>query len=189
MEVRNENTYLSLDYRVTTEPVSDLIGLGGAGTSAAEVGCFLRRIPIWPRGHNIWHCIQKQDVFSIWNGNRRPGLEHTRRKTWSLAWTASSVQDGYVDIGAMTVFKGQLYQFLYPRGDSGYSERVMRTRDGQNWETVIIADNTETYFHSPTVFTTFNGALYVGGLTCNIDDECYGFLMRSGGMRETQEDF
>jgi len=101
-------------------------------------------------------------------------------KNWSLAWQASSVQEGYESIMSMTVFKNQLYLDLYDQGGE-FPTRVMRTRDGKNWETVIIADTTETYFHEYTTFTTFNGAIYAGGLYCTSlpEDYCENFLIRS----------
>ncbi len=82
-------------------------------------------------------------------------------ENWSQAWEASSIQEGFEIIGAMAVFKNHLYLVLEDWvGENLASPRIMRTADGQNWETVAIADSGETYSTWFGIFTSFEGALY-----------------------------
>lgn len=81
-------------------------------------------------------------------------------KHWSLAWKASSFQEGFEAIGPMHVFKNQLYISLDDFDDE-YPSQIMRTPDGKHWELVATeewADDYSTGFCGGS--TLFQGAFY-----------------------------
>jgi hypothetical protein len=93
-------------------------------------------------------------------------------KSWSFAWDANSIQEGYEMIAIPTVFKDQLYLAV---GDAEelLPLQIMRTRDGRQWEAVV--PSFEGWFSGG--FTSFQGALYVG--ICDVIEDYHCRLWRS----------
>jgi hypothetical protein len=95
----------------------------------------------------FWYLETVDQVWGTSNG-----------KDWSFAWDATSIQPDLEYIGPMTEFKGQLYLEI---GDweGELTDRIVRTSDGKNWETVAILPTSSVWvFHG--IFTSFEGALY-----------------------------
>ena len=120
-------------------------------------------IPPMGEGANTWHGVEfKGNLYFVFWGT--DNVDHVwgspDGKSWSLAWKATDIQEGFEGIGTMFVFKNQLYLYLLD-WEGELPAQVMRTPDGQHWEAVASNEATETYFTDFTESTSFQGALYL----------------------------
>ena len=81
-------------------------------------------------------------------------------ENWSLAWEAPSIDPDFEYFWPMIVFENQLYLVLRD-GEGVYADRIMRTPDGQSWETVAIAEGSENLWVWYGRFMSFDSRLYI----------------------------
>jgi hypothetical protein len=78
----------------------------------------------------------------------------------------------------MTSYQGKMYVSVHDIGSHETPGRIMRSRDGVNWETVFLVDDSGFAQDSlPAAFGEFNGMLYVA--VDSFDSDSYGQIWRS----------
>jgi hypothetical protein len=132
-------------------------------------------VPIYGEGFFVPFAVEFKNHMYI-NGFYAENIDQDKvwgtkdGKNWTIAWEASSIQEGFEGIvSPMFVFKNQLYLVVVD-WDEVEPARLVRTRDGKHWEEVAREEWAETYYTGFNGFASFQGMFYIVNTKWFVDE-------------------